>query len=78
VFDGRELQMDQQKRFYVALALYAVLALLVWFAMDGSSVPVGNGQVSIRGLTYALLAFFAARTILHWNAERIRAEKESQ
>ncbi len=70
--------MDQRKRFYVAMALYAVLALLVWLTMDGSAVPVGNGQVSVRGLTYALLAFFAARTILHWNAERIRAEKESQ
>jgi len=70
--------MDQRKRFYVAMALYAALAILVWLTMDGSAVPVGNGQVSIRGLTYALLAFFAARTILHWNAERIRAEKESQ
>ena len=71
-------KMDQQKRFFIAMAVYVVLALLVWFTMDGSSVPVGNGQVSVRGLTFALLAFFAARTVLHWNAERIRAEKESQ
>ncbi len=72
--------MDQRKRFFVALALYAVLALLAWLMMDGSSVSIGigNGQISIRGLTFALLAFFAARTILHWNAERIRAQKESQ
>jgi hypothetical protein len=70
--------MDQRKRFFVAIALYAGLALLVWLVMDGSSVPVGNGQVSIRGLTVAVLAFFAARTALHWNAERIRAQKELQ
>jgi hypothetical protein len=70
--------MDRQKRFFIAMAVYVVLALLVWLTMDGSSVPVGNGQVSVRGLTFALLAFFAARTVLHWNAERIRAEKESQ
>jgi hypothetical protein len=70
--------MDQRKRFFVAIALYAGLALLVWLVMDGSSVPVGNGQVSIRGLTVAVLAFFAARTTLHWNAERIRAQKELQ
>jgi hypothetical protein len=70
--------MDQQKRFYVAMALYAVLALLVWLTMDDSAVPVGGGGISIRGLTWALLAFFAARTLLHWNAERIRAGKESQ
>jgi presenilin-like A22 family membrane protease len=72
------LQVDQRKRFFVAMAFYAVLALLVWFVMDSSSVAVGSGQVSIRGLTFVLLAFFAGRTILHWNAERIRAQKESQ
>jgi len=70
--------MDQKKRFYLAMALYVVLALLVWFTMDDSSVPVAGGQVSLRTLTFALLGFFAARTVLHWNAERIRAEKESQ
>ena len=60
------------------MALYAVLALLVWLMMDDSAVSVGGGQISVRGLTFALLAFFAARTVLHWNAERIRAQKESQ
>jgi hypothetical protein len=70
--------MDQRKRFFVAMALYVVLAFLVWLVMDDSAVPVGSGQVSVKGLTLALLAFFAVRTVLHWNAERIRAQKESQ
>jgi hypothetical protein len=70
--------MDQQKRFLIAMTLYAVLALLVWLTMDDSSIPIGSSQISVRGLTFALLAFFAARTVLHWNAERIRAQKESQ
>jgi hypothetical protein len=66
--------MDQRKRFFVAMALYAGLALLVWLVMDGSSVPVGNGQVSMRGLAFALLAFFAVRTIFLWRA-RINGEE---
>jgi hypothetical protein len=70
--------MDQRKRFFVAMVLYALLALLVWLMMDDSSISIGSGQISVRGLTFALLAFFAARTVLHWNAERIRAQKESQ
>jgi hypothetical protein len=74
----QELQMDQRKRFFVAMVLYALLALLVWLMMDDSSISIGSGQISVRGLTVALLAFFAARTVLHWNAERIRAQKESQ
>ncbi len=68
--------MDRDTRFYVALAVYAVLALLVWLTMSGAAVPIGNGSVSIRGLTWAILAFFAVRTWLHWRAEQIRAERE--
>ena len=68
--------MELQKRFYIALAIYAVLALLVWKTMSDVPIPVGNGSVSIRGLTWAILAFFAVRTFLHWRAEQIRAERE--
>jgi hypothetical protein len=70
--------MGQQKRFFVAMGAYAVLALLAWFVMDASTLPGGGGQVSLRGLTLILLGFFAARTTLHWNADRIRAQKERQ
>jgi hypothetical protein len=63
----RVAKMDQQKRFYVAMAAYAVLALLVWFTMDGSAVPVGGGWISFRGLTLAVLGFFAIRTIWYRN-----------
>ena len=70
--------MGQRKRFLVAMGAYAVLAVLAWLLMDNSAVPLGSGAVSLRGLTFVLLAFFAARTVLHWNAERIRAQKESQ
>jgi hypothetical protein len=70
--------MDLQKRFYVAMAAYAVLALLAWFVMDATTLPGGGGEISLRGLTLILLGFFAARTILQWNADRIRAQKERQ
>ncbi|HKW75937.1 MAG TPA: hypothetical protein VJN64_10470 [Terriglobales bacterium] len=70
--------MDRDTRFYVALAVYAVLALLVWLTMSDVAVPIGNGTVSIRGLTWVILAFFAVRTWLHWRAEQIQAEREQQ
>ena len=68
--------MSQEKRFYVAMAVYAVLALLTWLTMSSTAVPVGSGAVSVRGVTWAILGFFAARTWLHWHAEKIRAERE--
>ena len=81
--------MEQQKKFYVALAIYAVLALLVWITMDSTSfyvpVPVGfsHGEViystlklKLRAVTWMVLGIFALRTWLHWHAENARAERE--
>ena len=70
--------MEQSKRFQVAMAVYVVLAILAWFLMSNERIPVGNGGISFRGLTLVLLGFFAARTLLHWRAEKIRAESEQQ
>ena len=72
------MSMDRGTRFYVALGVYAVLALLVWLTMSDVVVPVGNVGISIRGVTWAILALFAVRTWLHWRAEQIRAERESE
>jgi xanthine/uracil/vitamin C permease (AzgA family) len=70
------MSMDMDKRLYAALTMYAVLAFLVWLTMSDVSVPVGEGAVSIRGLTWAILAFFAVRTWLHWRAEQARVQRE--
>jgi hypothetical protein len=68
--------MEKRKRFYVALAIYAVLGLLVWITMVDVPLPVGGGHIGIRSLTLIVLALFAVRTVLHWRAERIRGEQD--
>jgi hypothetical protein len=70
--------MQKRKRFYVALAIYAVLAVLIWVTMEDVPLPVGNGQVGIRSLTLIVLALFAVRTILHFRAEQIRDEQDDE
>jgi hypothetical protein len=52
--------MQKRKRFYVALAIYAVLGLLIWATMEDVPLPVGNGHLGIRSLTLIVLAVFAA------------------
>ena len=64
--------MQKRKRFYVAIAIYAGLAALIWVTMEDVPLPVGNGQVGIRSLTLIVLALFAVRTVLHFRAEQIR------
>jgi hypothetical protein len=68
--------MDQDKRFWIAIALYAVLGLLAWTTMTNDGIQVAGSGISLRGLVLILLGFFAARTVLHWRADRIRAEKQ--
>ena len=74
----RELQMQKRKRFYVALAIYAVLGLLIWATMEDVPLPVGNGHLGIRSLTLIVLAVFAVRTVLHFRAEQIRDEQDEE
>jgi hypothetical protein len=77
--------MDLRKRFYVAMGIYAALGLVIWFAMDNVALPV-NGlggwvsdvHVTLKQLTLAIWAMFVVRTVLHWRAEQIRAEREQQ
>ncbi len=70
--------MQKRKRFYVALAIYAVLGLLIWATMEDVPLPVGNGHLGIRSLTLIVLALFAVRTVLHFRAERIREEQDEE
>ena len=79
--------MELRKRFLVAMAIYAVLGLVIWLAMDNVALPVGavNGaawmhgyQVTLKQLTMALWAMFVVRTVLHWRAEEIRKEREHE
>jgi len=63
---------DLEKRFPVALALYAVLALLVWFTMDAGKVMVMGRPVELRLVPLVILAGLALRTVLARQAERIR------
>ena len=70
--------MQKRKRFYVALAIYAVLGLLIWATMEDVPLPVGNGHLGIRCLTLIVLAVFAVRTVLHFRAEQIRDEQDEE
>ena len=84
--------MDLRKKFYVAMGMFAVLALVAWLTMSDSAtlhvpIPVSwehSGPVfadvpmRLRTMTLAILAMFALRTWLHWRAEKIREEREQK
>ena len=66
-----------ERRFPVALGLYAVLALLVWFTMGAGKVLVHGRPVELRLLPLIVIGGLALRTILARHAERIRRRSGS-
>jgi hypothetical protein len=67
---------DLNRRFPIALALYAVLALLVWFTMDAGKVMVFGRPVALRMVPLVIIAGLAVRTFLARQADRIRRSGE--
>jgi hypothetical protein len=63
---------DLAKRYPIALALYAVLAMLVWFTMDAGKVVVMGRPVELRLVPLVIIGGLALRTVLALQADKIR------
>ncbi len=60
------------KRFRVAMVLYAVLGVLAWYTLGDDAIIVLHRQVELRWIPLLLIASFALRTVLAMKAEKIR------
>jgi hypothetical protein len=67
---------DLDRKYWVALALFAVLALLVWFTMGGDKVRVLGRPVEVRLIPLVVIGGLALRTVVARQADRIRREKK--
>ena len=67
------------RKYWAALAMYGVLALLVWFTMDAGTVSVFGRPVEMRLVPLIVIGGFALKTVVSRHAEKIRraGEKES-
>jgi hypothetical protein len=69
--------VEKRKRFGLALAAYVLLGLLIWTTMSDVPIRIAGGQISIRGLTLVVVAFFAVKTLMHWRSEQARTQDDS-
>jgi hypothetical protein len=67
---------ELDRKYWAALALYAVLALLVWFTMDAGKVQVMGRPVELRLVPLIVIGGLALRTVLARHAEKIRRAGE--
>ncbi len=64
---------DLDRKFWAALALFAVLAALVWFTMGEGKVLVFGKPVELRLVPLIVIGGLALRTVLARHAEKIRS-----
>jgi hypothetical protein len=60
-----------EKKYWVALVLYAGLAILSWFTLD-ARIPVGGRLVELRLVPLVIIGGLALRTMVAMKAEKIR------
>ncbi len=60
------------RRFRIALGLYVVLGLLVWFTMGEGTVLVHGRPVELRLVPLLVIGGLALRTVIARQAEKIR------
>jgi hypothetical protein len=64
---------DLDRKYRVALVLYAILAALSWFTLDGK-VPIGGRMVELRLVPLLIIGGLALRTVVAMKAEKIRRQ----
>ena len=69
---GGSTGTDLERKYPVALVLYVVLAVAVWFTIGEGTVSVFGRPVELRWIPILILATFAFRTVMAMQAERIR------
>jgi hypothetical protein len=67
---------DLDRKFWAAMAMYAVLAVLAWLTMGEGSVPVFGRPVELRLVPLIVIGGLALRTVLARQAEKIRRQGE--
>ena len=65
---------DLERRFPIALGLYVILGLLVWFTMGEEKVLVYGRPVDLRLVPLIVIGGLALRTVLARQADRIRRQ----
>ena len=65
---------DLERRFPIALGLYVVLGLLVWFTMGDEKVLVHGKWVDLRLVPLIVIVGLALRTVLARQADKIRRQ----
>jgi hypothetical protein len=70
---SNEQSQNMDRKFRVALILYAILGAVSWFTLD-AKIRVGGQLVELRLIPLVIIGGMALRTVVAMKAEKIRRE----
>jgi hypothetical protein len=66
---------DLDRKFWPAMGLFAVLAVVVWFTLGEGTTLVSGKPVAIRTIVLLVIGLFVFRTVMAREADKIRRRK---
>jgi hypothetical protein len=69
------LERNLARKFWSAMALYAILAIVVWFTLGEGTTIVFGKPVAIRAIPLFVIGMFVFRTVMAREADKIRRRK---
>jgi hypothetical protein len=73
----KDADRDLDRKFWAALAMFAVLAVLVWLTIGDGSVLVFGKPVELKLIPLIVIGGMALRTVIARKAEKIRRDGEN-
>jgi len=73
--DGRQ---KRDRKFWIAMLAYAILAAAIWFTLGEGTVFVLGRPVEIRLIPLFIIGAFVFRTYMAREADKIRRSSENQ
>ena len=73
---GSDSPWDLERKFWVAMGLYGVLAVAIWFTLGDDGIFVQGRPIELRLIPLLAIGLFAFRTWLAREADRIRRRRE--
>ena len=70
----KDANRDLDRKFWAALAMFAVLAVLVWLTMGDGSVLVFGKPVELKLIPLIVIGGMALRTVVARKTEKIRRD----
>ena len=67
-----------ERKFWIALGLYGILAVAIWFTLDEGTTLVFGRPVEIRLIPLCVIGMFAFRTIMAREADKIRRRSQDE